>query len=360
MTALSRRFPAIHSFVARVPAVRPPIVLVPVVLALWAGASGCASWRPTSDPARVVRGPLATRNQHPVALTLLHMRPRRATVQPKGKLGGAVDMSYSSMFEVEREPGETVNFDGEILRTAGRARYGLGGRTDLEVELAVMFTSSGFMDSFIDEFHNIFEFPDAGRENAEDDQYSMRLRRNGELIYELEEDRVGFGDVPIVVTHQVREENAGGPAVAVRAGVELPTGSEDRGFGNGKLDWGVGSLVERSLGRWTMTAAVDILLPGNPDAFDRGGVELNDILSLQVGGEYRWNNRLSLLGQLFWTSPMTDDYSVEEFDSEIFDLGLGLAYDWKGGPRLYVAIQEDMLAATGPDFGVIMGLSWGF
>jgi hypothetical protein len=269
-------------------------------------------------------------------------------------------MSYSSIYEVEHEPGQTVRLDGEVWRTAGRARYGLGGKTDLEVELAVVFASSGLMDSFIDDFHNLFGFPEAGRENAEEDQYRMRLRREGELIYELEEDRVGFGDVPIIVTHQVREENPGGPAVAVRAGVELPTGSEDRGFGNGKLDWGVGSLMERSLGRWTMTAAVDVLVPGTPDAFERGGVELNEILSLQVGGEYRWNNHLSLLGQLFWTSRMTDDYSIEEFNREIFDLGLGMAYDWNGGPRLYFAIQEDMVAATGPDFGVILGLSWGF
>ena len=322
--------------------------------------SGCASWRPSSHPARVVRGPLATRNQHPVALTLLHMRPRRATVLPKGKLAGAVDSTYSSIFEVETAPGETVNFDGEIWRTAGRARYGLGGRTDLEVELALVLASSGFMDSFVEEFHNLFGFPDAGRDGAEENQYRMRLRHDGELVYELEEDRVGFADVPIIVTHQVREENASGPAVAVRVGVELPTGSEDRGFGNGELDWGVGSLMERSLGRWTVTAAVDVLLPGNPDAFQRAGVDLNDILSLQLGGEYRWNDRLSLLGQLFWTSPMTDDYSVEEFNSEIFDLGLGLAYDWTGGPRLYVAFQEDLVAATGTDFGVIVGLSWGF
>ena len=44
-------------------------------------------------------------------------------------------------------------------------------------------------------------------------------------------DRIGFGDVPLVLTRAVRDEDAEGPGVALRVGVELPTGSEDRGFG---------------------------------------------------------------------------------------------------------------------------------
>ena len=129
MTALHCRIPA-----DRFPVGEAPVLLVPLLLVLWAAVSGCASWRPTSDPARVVRGPLATRNQHPVALTLLHMRPRRATVLPKGKWAGAVDASYSSMFEVEFGPGETAHFD----LVASQAASGIS-RAAMDTGVPVIF-----------------------------------------------------------------------------------------------------------------------------------------------------------------------------------------------------------------------------
>jgi hypothetical protein len=75
--------------------------------------------------------------------------------------------------------------------------------------------------------------------------------------------------------------------------------------------------------------------------------------------ELRWNDRLSLLTQLLWTSPLTSDIDLEEISREIFDLGLGAAYDMKSGGRLFVSFHEDLVAATGPDFSLLIGASWG-
>ena len=49
------------------------------------GIAGCASWAPTDDPEPVIRGPLPTRQQQPMALTLMAFRPRRAATQPQGE-----------------------------------------------------------------------------------------------------------------------------------------------------------------------------------------------------------------------------------------------------------------------------------
>ena len=329
----------------------PPRYLAVLLLAL----TGCFS----ADPAQVVRGPLPTRNQHPVSLTFLHMRPRKAATQPKGKVGVALDAAYSSIFEVSQEPGERVAFDGETLRAAARFRYGVSNAVDVEVELAALYTTSGFLDSFIDEFHNATGLPDAGRLSSDRNQYEMRLRRNGQEIYNLEEDRVGFADLPIVVTGSLRKEDENGPGLALRGGIELPTGSEGRGYGNGEIDYGVGFLFERSVTRWTFTAAADVVFPGQPDGWEEAGVDVRELYSLQAGVELRATDRLSWLAQVFWTSPITRDFDSEEFSREILDLALGFAVD-TGGPRVYGGFQEDLVAATGPDFGVFLGVSWGF
>ena len=327
-----------------------PLLLVAVV--------GCIA--PPVDPAPVVRGPLPTRNQHPFALTFHHPRPRRAATQPSGTTGVGVDLAYSSIHEVRGGAGQLVYMDGETARASARVRRGVGARTDVEVEVAATFASSGFLDAIIEDFHDLTGLPNQGREDFESDQFGMRLRRNGHLLFEVEEDRLQLADLAVAVTHAVRVEDDAGPAVAVRGAIELPTGSESRGSSNGEVDFAVGALMERSRGRWTVFGGVDVLLPGEPDAFEAADVSLNEVVAAQLGAEYRWSDHVSLLTQLVWSSRMSDDFTFEEFDREIFDVAFGVAWDGPWGGRYHVAIEEDAVAATGPDFGLLFGVSWGF
>lgn len=310
------------------------------------------------DPAPVVRGPLPTRNNHPVSLTFLHMRPRRAVALPEGRWQATVQGTYTAIYEADSRPGQVVRFDGETAHAGVRLRRGMGEGVDLEVGLAATHASSGFLDSFVDAFHDFFNLPDQGREKVEDDQFAMFLRQDGNVLYELEEDRVGIADVPVVLTKSLREEDADGPAVAARFGIELPAGSESNGFGNGELDYGAGVLVERSFGRWTWTGALDVVVPGQPRRWEDADVDARELVSLQAGTEYRWTNDLSVLAQLFLTTPMTRDFTTEEFNREIADFAVGVAYGGGDGPRWFAAFQEDIVAATGPDFGVTLGATW--
>ncbi|TDJ73146.1 MAG: DUF3187 family protein [Planctomycetota bacterium] len=336
---------------------RPGVLPLGVLLSL----AGCSLLpRPAEDVQPIVRGPLPSRTQHPLALTYLALRPRRAETQPVDRLGVAFQSVYTSIFERSSKAGEQIRFDGELWRNTLRVRKGITSEMDIEVELAALYTTSGFLDDFIEGYHDLFFLPQGGRDKVQDDQFTMRLRKDGETIYDLDEDRVGFGDIPIVVTRRLRAEDEDGPAVAVRLGVELPTGSADRGFGNGKLDWGGGFLTERSFGRWTLTGALDYVVTGQPDDFDDAGVDAENILQVQSGLEYRWSNVTSCLLQLFWTTPMIDDFDDEEITSDIVDVGLGVVRDLAGGGRFTFSFHEDLVAATGPDFSVLVGIAWGF
>src|SRR5437899_4953651 len=122
----------------------------------------------------------------------------------------------------------------------------------------------------------------------------MVSTHDGRVVYTMEGNEIGFGDLPIVLTQRIQDETPTSPAISVRAGVELPTGSESRGFGNGKLDKGVGVLAERSWGRWTGTAAVDWVDVASSRSFERAGIRAQDDFDGQLGVEYRWNDRMSL------------------------------------------------------------------
>jgi hypothetical protein len=319
---------------------------------------GCLS----PNPQPIVRGPLAGRPQHPLGLTFLAMRPRRAHTQAAGTTGVGVQSTYSSIYEANSAGDDRVDFDGELSRSSIKLRHGLADGVDLEVELGLLYTTSGFLDSTLERYHGFFVLPDGGRSEAPSDSYSMQITRDGESVFGVEEDRLGLTDTPVVATVSIAEEDplTWRPAVSLRAAVELPTGSEQAGFGSGGVDWGAGVLLEKTSGRWTWTAAADVILPDAPDSFGAVGIDIRDFAQLQAGTEFRWSNRCSLLAQVFLTTPYTRDIELEEINREILDLGLGAAFDVGARSRLMLSFHEDLVAATGPDFSVRAAWTWGF
>lgn len=325
-------------------------------------APGCSSFLGhADDPAPIVRGPVPSRAQQPLALTVMSFRPRRAATQAADTFGFQGSVAYSSIEEVQTTSGDEIRFDGELLQATFTGRYGLGERADLEIELPFLYASAGFLDSFVEDFHELFGLPDGGRDLQEDDQYAMELRADGTELYSLDEGELGLMDVPIFLTSSVRPEDEHGPGVALRFGVELPTGSQSSGFGNGGIDFGGGILLEKSLARWTLTAGADYTVPAQPDAWAATeDYSLVPVWGWEFGSEYRWSSSVSLLAQFEWTSRRTNSFEQEEIAREIFDLGVGLAWDVSSASRLMLTFHDDLVSATGPDFGGLLVFTTGF
>jgi hypothetical protein len=275
-----------------------------------------------------------------------------------GQAGFALDAAYSSIFMSERDGADEVVLDGELLTAAMRLRAGLGARTDVEIELPFLYTTSGFLDHFVDAFHDTLGLPEGNRDSRPEDQYEMQWTADGERVYELEEDRVGLLDIPIVVTHVLFSESATRPALALRAGVQLPTGSESRGFSNGEPDWLVGLLLERTSGRWTLSAAGDWSIVDSDGGYTGSGGLDDDLWDVQGGLEYRWNDRVSLLAQLVLFSPLEPDIELKQTADPMLDLALGLAWDTGRRSRLVTTFHEDVVSEAGPDFS--LQVSWGY
>lgn len=333
--------------------------------ALLALLASCSSLGHTSDPAPHVRGPLATRQQHPLGLTLMAFRPRRPVTQDAGELGAGVTASLSSIEEIQRfppyNPNDSVVMDAETIRTVFRGRYGVSESVDVEVELPFLYASGGVLDKFIEDFHEFFNLPDGGRDENVDDDYRVDVISGSDELYALEGNRLGVQDIPIFVTWQLQEETEGAPAFALRAGLELPTGSESRGFGNGALDVGAGVLGEKSFGRWTVVGGMDVVFPGQSDRMEASpGNSYETLFAFELGGEYRWNDRVSLVAGTKWTSPMIASVELEEIDREIFDLGVGALWDVGDHSRFALSFHEDLVAATGSDFTVHLGYTWNY
>jgi hypothetical protein len=318
-----------------------------LVAATLASCTSFLGWQPEPEP--VQRGPVATRTQQPIKLTYLAFRPRAANTEAEGKLAFSAISQYSNIFENGFSNTERVVIDGELWRNSAVMRYGLTKHSDLEVEIPVMYTSGGFLDNTIEDYHAFFGFPDGGRETRPEDAFQVTVQTHGNTAYELDGYRVGLGDIPIIYTHQILDEDGNTPALAVRVGVELPTGSESAGFGNGKLDVGGGVLAQRTLGRWTLTGAVDYVYPGSSSAFAAAGVDPAQQFDGQFGVEYRWNDGSSLLIGLVLDSPVTRDIHLKEIDNPILSLDVGWAWDVAKRSQIYLGFTEDAISQSGPD-----------
>ena len=324
-------------------------------------SASCVSPKPLSAAgAERVRGPIPTRIMQPAGLIFPANRPRRAALLEEGEARATAEIFYASIFERVVRPFDAAAFDGEIARGSLTLQYAPADGLEVVLEPTVQFASSGFLDSFVDGFHSITGFAGGGRDEFQRDRYSMYLQRDGEVAWELAEDEVRFGDLPITVVSRIREEDRDGPAVAARFTVELPTGDEERGTGSGGIDAAAGVILERSVGRFTFFGGLDGVHVDQPESFQRAGIDVRSLFSVSGGGEYRWSDRLSLLAQAVLQMPLTRSLPFEEIDREILDLGFGFAYELSSASTLTFSFHEDAVAASGPDLTVYTGITWRF
>lgn len=270
-----------------------------------------------------------------------------------------VDLQYSSIFEQESTFTDAARFDGEVARLAAQVLLGTAEGVAVAIEPSLVFASSGFLDATIDAFHELTGLPGGGRENSRRGQYAMQLKRDGTTAWSLDEDEILFGDLPVTGMATVLEEGPGRPGVAARVTLELPTGDVSSGSGSGGWDTAAGVVFEKSSGRWTVTGNLDGVYVDTPRAFQDAGIDVGFLLFAGAGAEYRWSDRTSLLVQLQYRSPLTEDLAFEEIDREILDVGVGVAHDLSRESSLTVSFHEDAIAASGSDFTLYFGLSLG-
>lgn len=331
--------------------------LVRIAAACAGLCAACSALGHIDDPPTArVRGPITARPEHPLAATWLSLRPRRATTLTRGHGELSLEASYASFFENSPRVDRSVIVDGEVLTLTERARFGVGDADDVEIALPVTIAGPGFLDEFVERWHEFFGLPDGRRDTRPRDEYLMRIENGGNEAFRLQGGEWSLGDMDVVWTHNLRREDDRGGAWSARLGVELPTGSVGDGTGNGEIDFGGGWLYERSRGRFTFSAAADLVVTADGRKLRNANLEADDLFDLQAGVEYRWNDATSLLAGLVAISPMVTDLDLDSIDQPILDLGLGIAWDSGGSSTWRASFHEDLISDAGPDFGVL--LSW--
>jgi len=301
--------------------------------------------------------PLYLRNSNPLLQTLGAPAMQGGELMPVGALEYRWVLNMANHADSGLDDGEEAVFDGESYFLALVLRYGVGPRLELGMDLPLVAHTGGAFDSLIKDWHDLLGFSNDDRLGPEN---RLRLfhQRNGVTGYDIDESNVGLGDIRLAAAYRLA--GSGGRALALRAQAELPTGDADRLHGNGAVDL---SLVLDATDRHTFAASrvslfgrVGVVAPGSGELLKDQWQDWVPVVG--AGLAWRWTERIDLNAQL--------DYDGAYFDSHLDELESATRLSFGGsycfgqhGPRLSIALTENLFSDSTPDFGLYFALTNG-
>lgn len=292
--------------------------------------------------------PFLWRNSAPVAALFGLPRARSAALPAAGELRADLLLEVSSHFTASLSPGESVLIDGETTALVARIEGGFAEHWAGSIELVGMRHGGGFLDGFVDQWHDVFGLPEGGRDAVPSDRLRMVWDADGQRRLLLEDSHTGVADIRVGVARSLHRSAA--RDLALRLDLELPAGRPSRLTGSDGVDVALGvSLTERAaLAGWGMGSHVTLGVL-RPAADDLLGDRRRD-----VAGFGHWT--------LFW--PVTSRLTLKaQFDghtelarSDLKQIagwslqgGLGAAWQVSPGLALEFAVYEDLRTGTAPD-----------
>lgn len=294
-------------------------------------------------------GPLPVRDQHPAQLLAPHLDPVPAQVLPWGEAVLRANVAHTSLWlSGSGQGGRSLTMDGENTRTALGIRVGVGSGVEVEAELPFGYASGGFLDSFVIGWHDFFGFPDQGRSAAPRDDYAIQARVGNEVAFAVEPYEVQLMDVPLGARVRLWGDDEG--ALAARALVELPTGDQGAGFGNGGVDVALGLIGDLRLGALQLFAHGHYACVSDSAPARRAGLELRDVAAAGCGGNLQVLDGLSLHVQTQVESSVLRDLGFQRAADTQWLIWSGFRVACDDRTFIELALGEDLGPYASPDF----------
>ena len=305
-------------------------------------------------------GPISLVNQSPIQLLFLQPTPDRADTLPKGDISIKLNTTITNTLLSQESEHYAATVDMETIRTSLELSYGVTPCLELGVSLPAAHHYSGFMDKPIREVERMFGKIRKVRQEEDSNEFAYVVKKDDKVFMSGSKNSTGMQDLVLRAKGKVWDEGNILPCWSTRLAVKLPTGDEDRAFGSGKVDWGLGLLLQKNINRVSAYLNADVTFPG--DAFDDAGISLREFYTIMIGAEYRFTQQFSAIAQMNWITRPFEDTGLEVLDKRIFELLIGLNYFTKSGIFIQIGGVEDIFDSceSGADstFFLNMGLSF--
>ena len=294
--------------------------------------------------------PFFSANQSPVIQ--IHNLPAidSAGILPKHRARYHLVNDLASNYTVENKPNEKLLFDGETIRTTFVYSRGAGNGWEWGLQIPYVNHSGGSLDSFIDDWHRTFGFPQGGRDTAPRNQLNYFYQRNGSTQLSLTKATSGIGDVRFTAGR--RWPNAGkGIRMAIRGSLSLPTGDSDQLRGSGAAEAALWVSADRNTSWFSFPGSAfgggGLLLMGKGDVLADQQRRIAGFASLGTGARVLpW---MSLKLQADINSSFYDDSSLTQINATAVQLLMGGDLRINQHTQLDIMVSEDITVHASPD-----------
>jgi len=325
--------------------------------------AGNAFCKDSIDDWKRISGPIPMVNQTPIQLLFLQPTPERAEPLPEHRYSLNLITAITNTLQWGKSGNYYGSMDMEMIRTSMELRYGISSGFEAGMTIPYVYGYSGFMDHSILEFEEWFNASRNLREkegrHKRANSYTYFVKKNDKAFIEGKEGSSGFGDLVLRVKGKIWDEEGSVPCLSARFSVKIPTGDEDRAFGSGEVDYGLGMLLQKTIKRMTAYLNADVIFPGQ--AFEQAGVSLRTFYEIMLGAEYKLSEHFSGLAQLYFITRPFEDTGLEMLDKRIFNLLLGVSYLTKTGVYMQGGFVEDFAPPnTGADITFFLNIGKNF
>jgi hypothetical protein len=296
--------------------------------------------------------PLPTTNQNPFLASIGLPQPLPAELRvDHTQLGAALNWGSTSV--VQTQGRELLILDAETRELRITFTHAIDDRLAVRAELPYLYTGAGFLDSFIDGFHDTFSLEEGDRPLFARDQVLARYQRSGPAFVNERDSTQGIGDLTLGIGTRLIRTDAG--SLMAWFNLDVPSGSSDAHVvaddaWNGTLSL---SGQYRLGNRWLGFAQASATAHTGDGLFDD---QQPVIWSGFAGIEFAMTPALSLLLQAQAHSAPVENTQAKILGSAVV-LTVGGRIHTRNDLTVHVGLSEDIKVEASPDVVFVFGVT---
>jgi hypothetical protein len=295
--------------------------------------------------------PFSIRNQNPFIQIYGFPATEPAALLEAGKHSMDINVDYSNNSMLETSGSEEIALDGETYRLSLTLRTGTAHGVEYGIELPFIAHNVGFMDNFIEGWHDAFGMDNYERNKTFSNTLRYEYRRNGTTLLGFTEPNAGVGDLRFFAAKHLRSTSE--DALSVHANLKLPTGSANHLHGSGGTDISLSLAYQKH--RWlspqklTTFLNAGLLVLGDSDHFTQ--IQRRTVGFGSTGILWDANGSLDLKVQLDGhTSVYKSD--LDQLGHDTIQLTVGGTAHFSSGARLDFGVGENLFIDATPDLHI--------
>ncbi len=303
--------------------------------------------------------PFASHNQSPLIHSFGLPNVEGGNIMPKNKLSISSVFNLSSNSTNAFSSNEIVYFDGEMARIDFQARYGIGSRFEMGLNIPIINHSKGFMDSSINGFHDFMGMSGGARASTPIGEILYAYEQNGESLFNIDASAFGVGDISFELGYKIVDSKT--HAMALRAYLKMNNADKLKLLGSGTLDLSV-QFSGQTKGVGPRPAyffySLGYLRIGDGSLLE--SMQMNDVAFASIGLAVSVNKWLVPKMQVDYHSKFYKNSLTQELGDYGMQLLLGADFVLNKRMVLTAGFAEDIKINTSPDFVLHMGLNYTF